>query len=362
MVRRLKEDIRATQGGLPERRVERVVIDGLSPDAPELELSRLLDECRTAREERHAHTSNKAQAAAGLLVVGLQQRLLSSVEAFAGSLAVHRRTVERHWEQGQADNAAGKEPDPPAGTGQASEQESPAPANDETHHLFLTPPAADDERGEQEADLIEAEEEVQIEAITVAAESSSTSDHGKEHAELWRQEQQLLDRMQAIAERARHQPDSKTRRLIDWIREHMCPTLPPFGSQPAGLPTRWNDRRVLIFTEDREGTKRYLKATGEPERTRLGRRPWTRSGRRARATRSWPTGAGWTAVSLRPPRGAASQGDRPIGRSVDRTSAAEWTAEGLRARSPDANARPAGTVPDRSARRKFRGRSRINHC
>ncbi len=100
-----------------------MVIDGLSPDAPELELSRLLDECRTAREERHAHTSNKAQAAAGLLVVGLQQRLLSSVEAFARSLAVHRRTVERHWEQGQADNAAGKEPDPPPRTGQATAPE-----------------------------------------------------------------------------------------------------------------------------------------------------------------------------------------------------------------------------------------------
>ena len=82
MVRRLKEDIRATQGGFPERRVERVVIDGLAPDAPELELSRLLDEYRTAREERHAHTSSRVQAAAGLLVVGLQQRLLSSVEAF----------------------------------------------------------------------------------------------------------------------------------------------------------------------------------------------------------------------------------------------------------------------------------------
>ena len=130
MVRRLKEDIRATQGGFPERRVERVVIDGLPPDAPELELSRLLDEYRTAREKRHANTSSKAQAAAGLLVVGLQQRLLSSVEAFARSLAVHRRTVERHWEQGQAGNATGGEPDPSAGTGQASERESPAPAND----------------------------------------------------------------------------------------------------------------------------------------------------------------------------------------------------------------------------------------
>ena len=55
MVRRLKEDIRATQGGFPERRVEPVVIDGLPADAPELELSRLLDEYRTAREERHAN-------------------------------------------------------------------------------------------------------------------------------------------------------------------------------------------------------------------------------------------------------------------------------------------------------------------
>src|SRR6185437_7836712 len=54
-----------------------------------------LDEYRTTREERFASTSRRVQAAAGLLVVGLQQRLLSSIEAFAQSLAVHRRTVER---------------------------------------------------------------------------------------------------------------------------------------------------------------------------------------------------------------------------------------------------------------------------
>ena len=40
-------------------------------------------------------TSSRTQAAAGLLVVGLQQRLLSSIEAFARSLEVHRATVER---------------------------------------------------------------------------------------------------------------------------------------------------------------------------------------------------------------------------------------------------------------------------
>src|SRR5439155_597624 len=83
MVRRLKEDIREVQGGFPKRRIERLVIDGLPDDAPELELSRLLDEYRSAREERFASTTRRAQAAAGLLVVGLQQRLLSSIEAFA---------------------------------------------------------------------------------------------------------------------------------------------------------------------------------------------------------------------------------------------------------------------------------------
>ena len=293
MVRRLKEDIRATQGGFPERQVERVVIDGLPADAPELALSRLLDEYRTAREQRYAKASGKAQAAAGLLVVGLQQRLLSSVEAFARSLAVHRRTVERHWEREQEKAEAGKDetrdsavtarqppPREATATGQpraaeaAATEKSRAPeavatgqsrtprvaaSPDDEHQLFLVPPAADDERGEQDAELAEAEEEAQIEAITEAAESGAP-DPAAEQAELWRQEQTLLDRMETIAERARHVPDAKTRRLVDWIREGMCPELPPFGEPPRGRPSRWNGRRVLIFTENREGTKRYLRA------------------------------------------------------------------------------------------------------
>ena len=52
----------------------RIEIDGLPDDAPELELSRLLDEYRTAREQRYASESNRVRFAAGLLVVGLQQR------------------------------------------------------------------------------------------------------------------------------------------------------------------------------------------------------------------------------------------------------------------------------------------------
>jgi hypothetical protein len=59
--------------------------------------------------------------------------------------------------------------------------------------------------------------------------------------------------------RPRSTRDAKTRQLIDWIRENLCPELPPFGKQPPGAPPKWNHRRVLIFTENREGTKRYLK-------------------------------------------------------------------------------------------------------
>src|SRR5262249_23496513 len=44
MVRRLKADLREIVGGLPVRRVVQVDIDGLPADAPELRLSKLLDE------------------------------------------------------------------------------------------------------------------------------------------------------------------------------------------------------------------------------------------------------------------------------------------------------------------------------
>jgi superfamily II DNA or RNA helicase len=239
MVRRLKEDIRNVQGGFPERNVNRVVIDRLPEDAPELALSRLLDEYRTAREERFASTTRRAQAAAGLLVVGLQQRLLSSIEAFARSLKVHRATVEKQWEKGRATDAES------------------VTASDKDADLFTSAPDADDERGEWTPEELEAEEETQIQAVTATAEADSPRDANAE--KLWHRERALLDQMQAIAEKARYLPDAKIRRLIDWIRDNLCPDLPPIGKQTKGpLPT-WNHRRVLIFTENREGTKRYLK-------------------------------------------------------------------------------------------------------
>ncbi len=232
MVRRLKGDLRAVQGGFPERDVRREVVDGLPDDAPELVLSRLLDEYRTAREARHAAAPPRVQTAAGLLVVGLQQRLLSSIEAFARSLKVHRATVERQRSGNR-----------PTGRREAGEGEA---------DLFVRPADADDERAEWGDDELEAAEKGQVEAL-------SATDGAEADDAQWRREQALLDRMEAVAEEARHAPDAKVRRLVDWIREHQCPGLPAFGRRPHGPPPPWTERRVLVFTENRQGTKRYLR-------------------------------------------------------------------------------------------------------
>ena len=240
MVRRLKEDIRELQGGFPRRNVKRVVIDGLPEDAPELALSRLLDEYRVARDDRYSSESRSRRYAARLLVVGLQQRLLSSIEAFARSLVVHRRTVRRQWEETHMEDAAA------------------ASIDTEQAHAFVRSPDADDERAEWTAAEAEADEDTQIKEINAASlppEDTETA--------AWEREQRLLERMGKIAEANRHLPDAKTGWLIDWIRTNQCPDLPAFGAPLAGPPPVWTDRRVLIFTENREGTKRYLKSTLE---------------------------------------------------------------------------------------------------
>src|SRR6185295_15325084 len=59
--------------------------------------SKLLDEYRQVRQLRMSGATKRKQAEAALLISHLQQRLLSSVEAFARTLKVHRTTMERIW-------------------------------------------------------------------------------------------------------------------------------------------------------------------------------------------------------------------------------------------------------------------------
>lgn len=78
LVRRLKEDIRGIGvPGFPERKVVQIDIDGLSPAAPELQLSVLLDRYRTYWETRLANSTARKQAPPRRLVVGRHPRRTS---------------------------------------------------------------------------------------------------------------------------------------------------------------------------------------------------------------------------------------------------------------------------------------------
>src|SRR5262249_26021166 len=162
----------------------------------ELRLSELLDEYRQLREERLKDETKRKQAAAGLLVCGLQQRLLSSIEAFARTLRVHRRTIERQMEEPSASLATR------AGS----------------FDLMGEGVSSDDDRATLPEEELEAEEEAQFEAATLASATEIKDASEKRH---FAREQQLLDEITAIAEKARSLPDARIRKLVDWIRANM---------------------------------------------------------------------------------------------------------------------------------------------
>ncbi len=159
MVRRLKEDIREVQGGFPKRIVVRVVIDGLPDDAPELVLSRLLDEYRTAREERFAeHLAPRAGRR------GAPRRRPAAAAALV-------------------DRGVRAQPQGPPGDGRATVGEAATasyrrgmPRRTSGRLSLTTAPDADDERAGWTPEELEAEEAAQIEAATLAAEAGMAGD------------------------------------------------------------------------------------------------------------------------------------------------------------------------------------------
>jgi SNF2 family DNA or RNA helicase len=229
MVRRLKEDLRKVSGGFPRRDPVQLDIEGLPADAPELRLSELLSEYAELRAVRLRNERKSVQNAAALITTSLQKRLLSSIEAFARTLAVHRRSLEKQ------------------------EKAAPETQGPENLALLKGPLDRDDDRAELDDDQITAEEDAQMEAASrlADAETRPTAEDQR------KRERQILDEMTRIAEEARARPDPRVERLVDWIRANMCPDLPKLGEAPSANRPRWNDRRVLIFTEYTD-TKRYL--------------------------------------------------------------------------------------------------------
>jgi superfamily II DNA/RNA helicase len=218
MVRRLKSDLREVGETFPKRNIARLSLSNLPQDAPELVLSRLLQQYRSARIARLKDASKPQLAAAMLVVTSLQKRLLSSLEAFARTLHVHKESMLR----------------PP--------KVEPKPSSPERFSLLVQNADADDERADLPEAEVEQEEAAQMQAATLQAQGTQAA-FGPEMA--------LLGEMENIVKKYRADPDPRVKQLIAWIKQHQCPNL---GAENAA----WNTRRVIIFTEYAD-TKRYLK-------------------------------------------------------------------------------------------------------
>lgn len=212
MVRRLKADLRLMGERFPERVVEAVHLGGLPPDAPELVLARMLAGYGAMRAERLARSPAQEATRGRLAFVGLQQRLLSSVAAFAATLRVHRAglAVRGRAAAGAAAAFAAGAPD-------------------------LHDEATDEAQAERDLQL---EEDAATEAATAAGAAGATE--AESAAELAH-----VDAMLALADRHKDAPDARVAWLEAWVRAHMAPD------------GRWNGRRLVLFTEW-EVTRRWL--------------------------------------------------------------------------------------------------------
>ncbi|WP_372397136.1 DISARM system SNF2-like helicase DrmD [Azospirillum sp. HJ39] len=219
MVRRLKSDLRRIGESFPERVVDPILLEGLPATAPELRLSGMLSDYGALRAKRIARLPRGEANQAKLVFVGLQQRLLSSVAAFARSLEVHRRTLLTAIEH--ATRAT------PVGAGAAFVVG--APTGDEL-------PLSMDEATAVER--LAADEDAAVMAATDLGAIGATGDD-------LRAELAHIDDTLAFAKQHANKADARVVWLVRWIRDNML---------SEGM---WNDRRLILFTEY-EDTRRWL--------------------------------------------------------------------------------------------------------
>jgi SNF2 family DNA or RNA helicase len=219
MVRRLKTDLRRLGEAFPERIIEAIRIAGLPEDTPELELARQLAAYGELRMKRIASLPTQKASMAKLAFVGLQQRLLSSVAAFARTLKVHKATLQRMLDGEEAGLVAA-----------AALAFVEAPTSEDSAELGL-----EDDRAEK---TIDADDD----ATAAAASALGAADAAKGDL---RTELAAVDDMLAIAERHASRADARVHWLTDWIKANLL----------AGQ--NWNRRRLIIFTEY-EDTRRWL--------------------------------------------------------------------------------------------------------
>ena len=197
MIRRLKQDIKDSEGKpvFPERQLEALEVD-------------------YTKEEREIHTllqqfsQNRVKSVKGtryafgteFVLMLLKKRLFSSPRAFAMTLAKHKESLEN----------------------KVSAKKRDVMEDRILHKAIL--------KTEEEYADDEEVENAQNDAVELVAEVSEklTSD-----------QKSMLIRLSEWAEKNRNRKDSKAKALLMWLEKHL---------RPNG---KWNDKRVILFTEYR---------------------------------------------------------------------------------------------------------------
>ncbi|MBN8595640.1 MAG: DISARM system SNF2-like helicase DrmD [Anaerolineae bacterium] len=221
MVRRLKRDLRDRfdQPIFAERRIEPIEV---SYSGEERQIHRWLNEYAQLRRS-HARSDEERYASEFVLKL-LKKRLLSSPEAF-------RKTLERHKESITRPRST-NETDVPSSVGVLRRQ------------IAIT-----EEDYANDEDIESANDSAVVAATRTVSPPTD-------------EEKRLLDHMLAAAKLASERRDSKTLRLIEWLKQVV---------KPDGV---WNDERVILFTEYR-ATQQWLQQVlfsaglGDADRLRL---------------------------------------------------------------------------------------------
>ncbi len=187
---------------------------GALGDAPPFEL-----ELAEKLEQYSALIKGRGRRGARMVLIRLQQRLLSSVEAFARTLALHARHVGERAGDAYTGDGHG-------------------------YRLPIEATPADDDDDDADAHGLDDDEIEARDASRVAA-ASRRLEAPPERA------LRLLAEMRQTAERFRGAPDAKARALLAWIRRHQCPAA-RFGGAAIDVSSadrQWSDRRLIVFTE-----------------------------------------------------------------------------------------------------------------
>ena len=201
MVRRLKTELPPGPDGKPRFPTRKVDVLEVAHSDDERAGYEALNRYAVRRRKTSAGTSG--QQAMDFVTLLLKKRFFSSPAAFAETLAVHKRTLKRTGEAARLD-----------------------PRSVQLAFDRL------DEDSSDESEIAQATED----ALRVAGQATT---------ETSAEDFKALDELEAWARRASSRPDAKAEALFAYLEK----TCRPMGSNGE---RRWNDERVIVFTEYRD--------------------------------------------------------------------------------------------------------------